>query len=316
MSTNTTTAMPIAQSRIFFQERPGRPAVLAMRGPSVGLRCGRLYSSRRTSCRRAVADGVVWLPAARPGMVTTAGRRGTGGGRRGECRARTPLRRRAREGARGVGRRGRGGLCRARRRRVGGRRGARPPVRPPARRHASGRRGAGGAGRAGPRRRRHPPAPLPAHGRRHAAGRRLERVPRAAGRALLRGVVRAARGAAARARLRRVRRRPRRVPRGRARGRRRRAHAGRRVVPLRRPAARGRRRAACGPATTRSPGRPACCSTPARATTSRPRTSPASAASSRTGWSPRRAADVPGAALRTAQASRSGRRVPSMCSIT
>ena len=146
----------------------------------------------------------------------------------------------------------------------------------------------GGAGRAGPRRRPHPAAPLPAHGRRHAAGRGLERLPRAAGRAVLRGIVRAEGRGAAGARLRRVRGGTGRVPRRRTRGRRGRAHAGRRVVPLRRPAARGRRRGASGPATTRSPGRPACSSTQARATTSRPRTSPASAASLPTGsWRPR-----------------------------
>ena len=39
MRTNTTTAMSIAQSRILLQERPGRPVVLAMRRPSVRLRC-------------------------------------------------------------------------------------------------------------------------------------------------------------------------------------------------------------------------------------------------------------------------------------
>ena len=152
------------------------------------------------------------------------------------------------------------------------------------------------AGAAGSRRRRHPPAALPARRRRHAAGGRLERLPGVARRAVLRGVVRAPRRGAADARVRGVAGCARGLPCGGARPRRRRADAGRRVVPVRRPAARGASPSCCGPATTRSRGRPACSSTPARATTSPPRTSPASAASWRTGSSPRPAAEAASAA--------------------
>jgi hypothetical protein len=35
MNTNKTAAMPMSQSRVFSQERPGRLVVLAMRGPLV-----------------------------------------------------------------------------------------------------------------------------------------------------------------------------------------------------------------------------------------------------------------------------------------
>ena len=261
--------MPIAQSRIFFQERPGRPAVLAMRRPSVRLRWGRFYLHRRD----AIADG-----RCRRRRVAACGPAGYGDGgpveaadEEADAVSGEPERRfadalaKAREEWAAAD----AAACAAR---AGGEwadGAVRVPLfgRPHVVTHPGGEVLAA-PGRARARRRRHPPAALPPGGRRHAAGGRVERVPRAARRALLRGVVRAARGAAARARVRRVRRRA----------------WTRSARPRARPAAtRSRwatRRSASspcrawtspcwsGPATTRSPGRPACCSTPARATTS------------------------------------------------